>query len=859
MRRRIGWFCLGLVLPILAAASPDHPPRADEKAKKVALGVGPAYVTLGRLAMMHEGRRKPIDTVAREEIKQIYTRETIKLVGEDGKTVTTWTPVAAFFDWSVRPKFWDVQPIIAVEYLPLKQFIFAHDFVHASETIAGKASTAEADRARLKALADHPEEVDAKSLRALVRDSKLVPEDAASLETLAVKVGEETKWLTPEELESAEVIADGKHTPFLQWLDGLSRRGERPGPMSGAKPKLTDLEQKGFEVGTKLAHYRAIRDKEALGAVPLLGMPRPANAAMLNFTTESYKKAEEKGPRNLAPLELEAFATLNKYLNDIPGKDRALPGTDAEFDSRYTAWLKEKSAWVPLGVIRETPVDELAKAGYPTAKVEAFRAAYKAMEDEELIHPGRASQGPALALLDAAADLGKSVNAGHYPEASAMAREVHFNEFAPFFKAPIAYFCGALLLIFSLVARSYDSPTNRIAGFGRIAPAFYLGGIAAFAAGIALEAYGFLLRITISGWAPVTNMYETVIWVAMVLSILGFIIEAIYRKTYAALAGSLVALLGTSLAATVPMLDPKIPQLPPVLRDNFWLTIHVLTIVSSYAAFALAWGLGLIASATYLTATYKRSSSFGELATPLLPGLPLLGAGIFGAMASYGRFGLGPFVEAYGFYPSIVIGSVGGLLAATAAFAILGEAINRAVFRPDVNLDDAALASAEPTTATPARPKLDARAVAMQATAAQIKPMAGFIYRSMQVGILLVAAGTFLGGWWADVSWGRFWGWDPKEVWALITLLVYLMPLHGRFAGWVNTFWLVMSSVVCFLSVLMAWYGVNFVLGVGLHSYGFTEGGSQGTVGVATLVMLAFAGAAFWRRNLSSRLPGLSA
>ena len=94
--------------------------------------------------------------------------------------------------------------------------------------------------------------------------------------------------------------------------------------------------------------------------------------------------------------------------------------------------------------------------------------------------------------------------------------------------------------------------------------------------------------------------------------------------------------------------------------------------------------------------------------------------------------------------------------------------------------------------------------------------------------MLLIAAGTILGGVWADYSWGRFWGWDPKEVWALITLLVYLIPLHGRFAGWVSTFGLVAASVVCFLSVIMAWYGVNFVLGVGLHSYGFVEGGSQG-------------------------------
>src|SRR5206468_12318982 len=116
------------------------------------------------------------------------------------------------------------------------------------------------------------------------------------------------------------------------------------------------------------------------------------------------------------------------------------------------------------------------------------------------------------------------------------------------------------------------------------------------------------------------------------------------------------------------------------------------------------------------------------------------------------------------------------------------------------------------------RPKLDARGRAMQDTAAQIKPLANFIYRAMQVGVLLIAAGTILGGVWADYSWGRLWGWDPKEVWALITLLVYLIPLHGRFAGWVNTFGLLVASVFRFLSVIMAWYGVNFVLGVGLHS-----------------------------------------
>ena len=141
----------------------------------------------------------------------------------------------------------------------------------------------------------------------------------------------------------------------------------------------------------------------------------------------------------------------------------------------------------------------------------------------------------------------------------------------------------------------------------------------------------------------------------------------------------------------------------------------------------------------------------------------------------------------------------------------------------------------------------------MQRTAATVKPLSNFIYRAMQVGVLLVAAGTILGGVWADYSWGRFWGWDPKEVWALITLLVYLIPLHGRFAGWVSTFGLVAASVVCFLSVIMAWYGVNFVLGVGLHSYGFVEGGSQGMMSVIIMGVLSLPAAAGWRRFLGQR------
>jgi ABC-type transport system involved in cytochrome c biogenesis permease subunit len=378
--------------------------------------------------------------------------------------------------------------------------------------------------------------------------------------------------------------------------------------------------------------------------------------------------------------------------------------------------------------------------------------------------------------------------------------------------------------------------------------------------------------------------------------VLGLVFELIFRRVFAALAGTMVAVLGTVLAANVPLLDPSIHALQPVLRSNYWLTIHVLTEVSSYGAFALVMGLGLIATAYYLTATYRRSPDLSSLALPLVPGLPLLAAGVLGLMVSSGSFGyrVAPENVLSLSYGASALAGLGGILSIVGAGALLGETISRASYRArfhsEAELEEAELAGDVAAPAATAvqtvtvgeangpvatltrpsiaeiramaarhRPKLDARGLAMQETAAQIKPLSNIIYRTMQVGVLLIAAGTMLGGFWADVSWGRFWGWDPKEVWALITLLIYLIPLHGRFAGWVNTFGLVMASVACFTSVIMAWYGVNFVLGVGLHSYGFTEGGSQGVVSAVVLAVLAVAGAAAWRRWLASRPPAASA
>ncbi|MGL5637621.1 MAG: cytochrome c biogenesis protein, partial [Bacteroidales bacterium] len=94
---------------------------------------------------------------------------------------------------------------------------------------------------------------------------------------------------------------------------------------------------------------------------------------------------------------------------------------------------------------------------------------------------------------------------------------------------------------------------------------------------------------------------------------------------------------------------------------------------------------------------------------------------------------------------------------------------------------------------------------------------------SLIIGLCLLTAGTFLGAIWANESWGRYWGWDPKEVWALVTMLVYAFVVHSRFIPKLYSNWAFNSQVlIAFASLLMTYFGVNYYLS-GLHSYGSTE------------------------------------
>jgi ABC-type transport system involved in cytochrome c biogenesis permease subunit len=91
------------------------------------------------------------------------------------------------------------------------------------------------------------------------------------------------------------------------------------------------------------------------------------------------------------------------------------------------------------------------------------------------------------------------------------------------------------------------------------------------------------------------------------------------------------------------------------------------------------------------------------------------------------------------------------------------------------------------------------------------------------VGGILLIAGILTGSAWAASSWGRYWGWDPKEVWSLVAFLAYMAILHGKVERLIGQFGVAAISILAFQTILMTYLGVNYVLAAGLHSYGFGD------------------------------------
>lgn len=232
-------------------------------------------------------------------------------------------------------------------------------------------------------------------------------------------------------------------------------------------------------------------------------------------------------------------------------------------------------------------------------------------------------------------------------------------------------------------------------------------------AGFVAHTFGLGLRWYIAGHAPMSNGYESMIFISWATLLAGFIFSR--RSTFALSATAVLASM-TLMVAHLSFMDPEITNLVPVLK-SYWLTLHVSVITGSYGFLGLGAILGLIVLVLLSLSNDKNRERISDTIDEL-------------------------------------------------------TVIN---------------------------------------------------FKTLTLGLYFLTIGTFLGAVWANESWGRYWGWDPKETWSLITIIVYSIVIHSRrIPGMKDIFTFNLISLFAFSSVLMTYFGVNYYLS-GMHSYAAGE------------------------------------
>ncbi len=307
-------------------------------------------------------------------------------------------------------------------------------------------------------------------------------------------------------------------------------------------------------------------------------------------------------------------------------------------------------------------------------------------------------------ILNTIADYQINNDAAKLIDTNKMKSEVNYNKRNIFPVVRTSYFLlGALLLIISFISLFAEK---------RWMSKVSLLLIIAIGISFVYHAYGMGLRWFISGYAPWSNSYETMVYVAWVTALAGLVFV---RKSRLALSLAIVFSALILFVSGLHWMDPEITTLVPVLKSP-WLMIHVAVIVAAYGFLGIGFLLGLV---------------------------------------------------------NLLI-------------MIFGDGNRKTQLR--------------------------------------IRELSIINNMALLVGLSLLTIGTFLGAVWANESWGRYWSWDPKETWALITVIIYSVVIHLHLVGkWFSNWSFNFASVVAFASVLMTFLGVNFFLS-GLHSYGKNDG-----------------------------------
>jgi len=571
------------------------------------------------------------------------------------------------------------------------------------------------------------------------------------------------------------------------------------------------------------------------------------------------------------------FGSVESFCRHVPAKDnqKAQEELGKRLSKVQKAFAEAKAAYLLPHDSPDRPADfaeamgefseavrSLGEAVEPFRRKLPFQLPEKDLDEE--LH-GRKQK----ALLDVTA----------YPPVGAMNVEIHYNRFSPFLKSWIASLAGVFSFALS---------------FGAIRRLMFWSGMTLLALALGLMTYALYLRFLISGWVPVTSMFESVVFVALTVSLLGLwfaLVPVLWPgirdawQSTALPAGIRHGLFGRwyemyksrRFGADEPLLKPQaeedegaVPQELSWAATANWVLLlpRIGLMVLAFYWLVMA---GLGTGGNPIIRLWPRIDSTSQIVNGLLTwtvGLcvlvpsvcyaPRLVLAFLVSLVSVPRRWADEDlrewlkeVDRRKLYAAV--GAAVSCFAAIVAYYAPTDIIDPKIgtLRPALHSNFWLTIHVLPITASYGAGALawglsnislayylfgryreaDGPATIESEGSRRRRPpeacaaLARFSYRAILVAVLLLIAGTILGALWADVAWGRFWGWDSKEVWSLISILAYMIILHGRYAGWAGNFGMAVGSVLGMTSILIAWYGVNTILKGGLHSYGSATGG----------------------------------
>jgi len=446
-------------------------------------------------------------------------------------------------------------------------------------------------------------------------------------------------------------------------------------------------------------------DPEGWQAVPMIRVSNPQLRKQLGITGRyaAFNDLVRPGSTGGYLIAEQVDKAYKKKPSERDRYDKDIIALDERANVAFMVYSGDFLRIFPLPGDSNRTWDTPLRAGRHYAGREAmFVGGIMSLYSEAVVKAGKSGDwGQADEYLGLIKDFQQKYGALLMPSRSRQSLELFYNEFNIFKRLSFLYgLVGCVLLVLSFIALLRPGMRMKTVS---------LTGAVLLIIGFVFHTGGLVIRWYISGHAPWSNGYESMIYIAWAASLAGLVF---WKKSEMTLA--VTALLSALILAVAGMswMDPEITNLVPVLK-SYWLILHVAVIT-----------------------------------------------------ASYGFLGLGALL---GFFNLVIL--------------CLKTGNNHRRLN------------------------------------ASVTGLTHVVGMATIVGLFLLTTGTFLGGVWANESWGRYWGWDPKETWALVTILVYAFIAHMHLVpGLRGNYAMNLAALLGYGTVLMTYFGVNYYLS-GMHSY----------------------------------------